>query len=172
MKFKDESQISDKLSVKAGVGIDDGIKLQAPDPGHYHLHAIMRDSDGKIIQEEKILNQVQTLMLAHVADQMADQGEAAMGWMAIGTGTGVVVGGTTLSVELNRQALDNSTPSHSGAIITYHRTFAAGEGTGVVTEAGVLNAVSSGILGLYNDSISFNKTAGNSLELTWTLTVS
>jgi hypothetical protein len=150
----------------------DGINLQDLKPGEYCIHGILRDKDGNIKKEMKVTNQVQTAMKTHVADALSDQGETAMGWMAIGTGTGQAVGDNTLATENDRRALDNSTPSHSGAVVTYHRTFAAGEGTGTMTEAGVFNDASAGTMGLYDDSISFAKGASDSLELTWTLTIS
>jgi len=147
---------------------DDGIFLK----GQWNLHGILRNKDGEVIDEQRRSNQVQTYMKTHVADAESDQGEAAFGWMAIGTGTGQGVGDNALATENDRRALDGSTPSHSGAVITYHRTFAAGEGTGVMTEAGTFNDVTVGSMGLYDDTINFDKGASDSLELTWTLTVS
>jgi hypothetical protein len=91
--------------------------------------------------------------------------------MAIGTGTGQGVGDNTLASESDRQALDGATPSHVTNVITYHRTFAAGEGTGTMTEAGVFNHAAAGDMLIYSDGISFAKGAGDSLELTWTLTI-
>jgi len=161
--------MKDILGVKAGKNLGDGIKLEA----YLNLHAVLKDADGKVKAEETVSNQVQTAMLTHVADALSDQGEAQASHMGIGSGTGQAVGDNTLATLLGaRQALDNATPSHSAAVVTYHRTFAAGEGTGTVTEAGVFNNVSAGTMLLYNDSISFAKGAGDSLELTWTLTIS
>ena len=149
--------------------MDDQIKITEQ---RYNLEIILRGADGKIKKQQVISNQVQTAMKTHVADQLSDQGEAAASHMAIGSGTGQGVGDNTLSSEETRQALDSGTPSHSAAVVTYHRTFAAGEGTATMTEAGLFNAGGGGTLLLYNDSISFAKGAGDSLELTWTLTVS
>jgi len=160
--------MDDTLGVKAGKALGDGIKLEA----FMNLLAVLKDKDGKVIDEQKVSNQVQTAMLTHVADALSAQAETQASHMGIGSGTGQGVGDNALATQLTRQALDNATPSHSAAVVTYHRTFAAGEGTGTVTEAGVFNDVAAGTMLLYNDSISFAKGAGDSLELTWTLTIS
>lgn len=158
--------LSEQLSLKAGVVRSDQIKLPT-----FRWHGILRDKKGEIIDEQFGWNQVQTAYKTHVADQLSDQGDSAISHMAIGTGTGQGVGDNTLATELDRQALDNATPSHAGAVVTYHRTFAAGEGTGTVTEAGVFNDPSAGTMGLYDDTLNFTKGASSSLELTWTMTV-
>lgn len=165
---KDNVGLTDELGVKAGKKIEDGILLR----GKLNLHGILRNEDGEIIDEQTVSNQIQTYMPTNVADMLSDQGENAMGWMSIGSGTGQAVGDSALATEETRQALDGGTPTHSGAVVTYHRTFAAGEGTATITEAGVHNAAAAGNMGLYNDSINFAKGAGDSLELTWTLTIS
>lgn len=166
--MSDTMGLSDSLSVKAGKVLGDGIKLVAVQ----NLKVVLRDKDGKVKKQGIHTNQIQTYMKTHVADMLADQGENEMSHMGIGTGTGQGVGDSALATQTTRQALDNSTPSHSGAVVTYHRTFAAGEGTGTITEAGVFNASSGGDMGLYNDSLSYAKGASDSLELTWTLTIS
>jgi len=168
MEKKDGMEISDKITLKGGKAMEDNIKLV----GRWNLEAILIGSDGEEKDKQVVSNQVQTAMLTHVADALSDQGEAQASHMGIGSGTGQGIGDNALATQLTRQALDNATPSHSAAVVTYHRTFAAGEGTGTVTEAGVFNDASAGTMLLYNDSISFAKGAGDSLELTWTLTVS
>lgn len=146
----------------------DGIRLIHKD----NLHVVLRGPDGKIKKEGNHSNQVQTYMLTHVADRLADVGENAMSHMSVGSGTGQGVAATSLATQLARLALDGGTPSHAAGVVTYKRTFAAGEGTGTITEAGVHNAVSGGSMGLYNDGLNYAKGAADSLELTWTLTFS
>ena len=133
--FNEQLKPYDTIGLKAGQNISE--QLDTP---RYHFRGVLRDADGNIIDVQEVTNQVQTLMKTHIADALADQGEAQMGWMAIGTGTGQGVGDATLATELDRQALDGGTPTHASAVVTYHRTFAAGEGTGTVTEACVINA--------------------------------
>ena len=167
--IQDDMGMEDQVSVKAGKLLEDGIFLEA----HLNVKGVLRDSDGEIIDEQEVSNQVQTYMKTHVADALAAvSGENAMGWMSIGTGTGQGVAATELATQLTRQALDGGTPTHAGAVVTYTRTFAAGEGTGTVTEAGVHESAAAGSMGLYTGALSFAKGAGDSLALTWTLTIS
>lgn len=162
----DGMSLRDRLALAAGKKVKDGLTLYG------ELHAILRDGDGKI-KEEIRSNQVQTYMLTNVADALSDRGEAAMSHMAVGTGTGQAVSDIILAAQIGvRYALEPVTPTHAAAVVTYHRMFAAGEGTGAIEEAGLFNDPTAGNMGLYNDSISFAKAAADSLELTWTLTVS
>lgn len=166
MEIKEQIRPNDRLSVKAGKTLEDQIQLPK-----YHLKGILRGPGGEVKDVQEAWNQVQTAGKTHIADQMSDQGEAAMSHMAIGTGTGQGVGDNTLATENDRQALDGATPSHAANVITYHRTFAAGEGTGTMVEAGVFNHAAAGDMLIYSDGISFGKGAGDSLELTWNFTI-
>ena len=51
-------------------------------------------------------------------------------------------------------------------------TFGAGTGTGAVTEAGILNASSSGTLLCRTEFSVVNKGSSDSMTVTWTVTVS
>ena len=105
-----------------------------------------------------------------MADRLsASPGQAAMGWMAIGTGT---PSATLLGVELDRNALTSCTDA--GAVVTYVGDWAAGDGTGALTEAGIFNVVTAATITMLC-SASFtvvNKLAGDTLKITWTLTLS
>lgn len=164
--MQDGMSLRDRLALAAGKKVGDRLTLYG------ELHAVLKDADGNV-KKEVWKNQVQTYMLMNVADALSDRGEPAMSHMAVGTGTGQAVGDTILAAQIGvRYALDNGTPTHAAAVVTYHRMFAAGEGTGAIEEAGLFNDLTAGNMGLYNDSISFAKAAADSLELTWTLTVS
>ena len=56
--------------------------------------------------------------------------------------------------------------------VVYIATFAAGTGTGAVTEAGILNASSSGTLLCRTEFSVVNKGSADSMTITWTITVS
>jgi hypothetical protein len=65
--------------------------------------------------------------------------------MAIGTGTNAAAAGdTTLQTELDRNALTSKTRSTN--VVTMVGDWAAGDGTGAITEAGIFDASSSGNL--------------------------
>jgi hypothetical protein len=91
--------------------------------------------------------------------------------MAIGTGTTTpAVAQTTLTTEAGRVTLASS--SSSSNAVTYTATFPAGTGTGAITEAGIFNAASAGTLLCRTTFPVVNKAAGDSIAVTWVVTVS
>ena len=95
----------------------------------------------------------------------------SMTHMAIGTGTGTpAAADTTLGTEVGRVSLSGSTVSTN--TITYTATFPAGTGTGAITEAGVFNASSGGTLLCRTTFPVVNKQAGDTIAVTWVVTVS
>lgn len=130
------------------------------------------DKNGALKEERSVKNLVTTVGKQHIADQLSSSpGGAAMSHMAIGTGTNAAAAGdTTLQTELDRNALTSRTDS--GAVVTYVGDWAAGDGTGAITEAGILNAASSGTLLARSVFSAINKGASDTLQITWTLTIS
>ena len=135
----------------------------------------IRGPDGALKLCETVPNLVVNTGLYHLADQISDQGNAAMSHMAIGTGTtAAAAGDTALGTELDRNALDSTTQG-SGADankVTYVCTWAAGDGTGAITEAGVFNQASAGVMLCRSVFAVKNKAAGDSMTLTWVITFS
>tara|TARA_B100000902_G_scaffold260268_1_gene246494 strand:- start:202 stop:627 length:426 start_codon:yes stop_codon:yes gene_type:complete len=125
--------------------------------------------NGETVQE--VNNLVVTDGKEYVASRMKDATATAMSHMAIGSGsTAAAAGNSALGSELGRVALTST--AVSGAVVTYTATFAAGTGTGAVTEAGILNASSSGDLLCRTVFSVVNKGASDSMTITWTVTVS
>ena len=125
--------------------------------------------NGETVQE--VDNLVVTDGKGYVASRMKDTAADVMSHMAIGSGsTAAAAGNSALGSELGRVALTSTTVS--GAVVTYVATFAAGTGTGAVTEAGILNASSSGDLLCRTVFSVVNKGASDSMTITWTVTVS
>jgi hypothetical protein len=87
--------------------------------------------------------------------------------MGIGTGT---PSGSALGTELDRNALTSKT--RSGAVVTMVGDWAAGDGTGAITEAGTFDASSSGNMWMSTTFSVVNKGASDTLQITWTLTFS
>jgi len=132
-----------------------------------NVHLILWDSEGKI-KHESIHNTVTTAGKNGTADQiLLSPTLNKPTHMAIGTGT---PSGTALGTELDRNALASKT--RSGAVVTMVGDWAAGDGTGAITEAGVFDASSSGNMWLSASFSVINKAAGDTLQITWTLTVS
>ena len=113
--------------------------------------------------------------LYHIADQMSDKGEAAMSHMAIGTGTTApVAGDTILQAELDRNALTSKTQGTAADQnkVTYIGDWAAGDGTGAITEAGIFNAATAGVMLARIAFSAINKAANDTLRITWQHTYS
>jgi hypothetical protein len=95
---------------------------------------------------------------------------AIMSHMAVGTSnTAATTSQTALGTEIGRVALDST--SRSTNTITYVATFPAGTGTGALTEAGILNASSSGDLLCRTVFGVVTKAAGDTVVITWNVTV-
>jgi hypothetical protein len=102
---------------------------------------------------------------------MASNSATVMSHMAIGTGTGSpAAGDTTLGTEAGRVAV--SSFSASSNTVTATATFPAGTGTGAITEAGILNGSSTGTLLCRTTFPVVNKASGDSIAITWVITVS
>jgi hypothetical protein len=132
----------------------------------------LRDALGRFKARRTIHNIVVTTGKNHIADQLSSTpGGAAMGWMAIGTGTvDPAVGDTALGTEIDRNALTSRTDS--GNVVTYVGDWAAGDGTNsAITEAGIFNASSGGTMLARTEFAAINKAAGDTLKITWTVTV-
>ena len=119
-------------------------------------------------------NLVVTAGKGYVASRMksdASGGSAIMSHMGIGSGsTSAAAGDTALGSQLGRVALTST--GISGAVLTYTASFAAGTGTGAVTEAGLFNASSSGTMLCRTVFSVVNKGSSDSMTITWTVTVS
>jgi hypothetical protein len=130
------------------------------------------DAAGNVKEEHKVKNLVVSAGKTYIAARM--QGSAiptVMGYMAIGTGTATpAVGNTTLGVEAGRVALASF--SSSSNQVTATATFPAGTGTGAITEAGIFNANSGGTMLCRTTFPVVNKAAGDSIAITWVVTVS
>ena len=140
--------------------INDALKMK----GRLQIHV-----NDELVQE--VDNLVVTAGKGYVASRMKDTTATAMSHMAIGSGsTAAAASDTALGNELGRVALTSTTVS--SAVVTYVASFPAGTGTGAVTEAGILNASSSGTLLCRTVFSVVNKGASDSMTVTWTVTVS
>jgi mannitol-specific phosphotransferase system IIBC component len=105
-----------------------------------------------------------------VADRM-NNANTVMTHMAVGTGTNAAAAGdTTLQTENDRNALTSTTVTNNA--IAYVATWAAGDATAALTEAGILDAASGGDLLARTVFSVVNKGAADSMTITWTITVS
>lgn len=138
------------------------------------LKIVLRDKDGNVKSEKIEKNLVVTTGLVYIAARMTDTSEPTdMSHMAVGTGTTAAAAGqTALVTESARVALTGGEGAPSTNTIVYTATFAAGTGTGALTEAAVLNASSSGTMLCRTVFSAVNKGADDSVTITWTITIS
>lgn len=135
------------------------------------LSIVVRDFEGKIKQTMHVPNLVVTNGKNYIASRMVGVASTVMSHMAIGTGTATpIVGNSTLGTEAGRVALSSFTANANA--VTATATFAAGTGTGAITEAGIFNAATSGALLCRTTFPVVNKAAGDSIAITWVITVS
>ena len=121
-----------------------------------------------VVQETN--NLVVTAGKNWVADRMNDA-NTVMTHMALGTGTNAAAAGdTTLQTEIDRNALTSTTVSTN--TVAYGCTWAAGDGTGAITEAGLFDAASTGDMLARTVFSVVNKVASDSITITWTITIS
>lgn len=130
--------------------------------------------NGELVRD--IDNLVVTAGKTFVASSMlktTSNSPAAMTHMAVGTGTtDPDAADTALETQVGSRKAFTTSASSSGAVVTYVCAFAAGEGTGALTEAGIFNASSSGTMLCRTEFNVVNKGASDSMTITWTVTVS
>ena len=140
-----------------------------------HVKVVLKDKNGKVKQVHEHSNTITVGMDMLNADTMSDGAEAEIGWMAVGTTNG---GKTTASTALeaiiagSNNTLDSTTQGTAANDndVIYVCSWAAGDGTGTIIEAGLFNvaACTSGMMA-YDESMNIVKGAGDSLEITWTI---
>lgn len=140
------------------------------------LRLELRDESGKLKEVRETKNTFMAAGDAHVADQLdATPGEAAMGWMAVGTSdTAKAAANTTLNKEIDRNALAAGYPEQQAAgddnDVKYKATWAAGDATDALTEAGIFNSSSAGSMLCASTFSVINKGASDTLTIVWTVT--
>ena len=131
----------------------------------------IKNDKGVVIETREVKNLGVDDGLEYIASRMKDTSATAMSHMAIGTGsTAAAAGNTALGTEAARQALTSTTVTANA--VAYVASFGAGTGTGAITEAGILNANSSGTLLCRTVFSVVNKGASDSMTITWTVTIS
>lgn len=145
--------------------IIDGLKAKGT------LDIVVRGPDGNIKDEKKVENLIVDTGLDYIASRMSGTSENVMSHMAVGTGsTAAAAADTTLGTELDRNSLTSTTVTDNA--IAYVCSWAAGDGTGSLTEAGIFNAASAGTMLCRTVFGTVTKAADDSMTITWTITVS
>jgi hypothetical protein len=137
------------------------------------LHIVVRDEQGNIKEERYEKNLVVTTGLAYIASRMVGVASTVMSHMEVGTSnTSAALGQTALVAAVSGSRRPLTVFSSASNVVTAETTFAAGYGTGTLTEAGIFNASSGGTMMCRSVYSPVVKGATDSLTITWTITVS
>ncbi len=161
----ERQQIGDQIAAGFGKGQVDDLDINA------NVHITLRGPDGEVKEERDVHNLITTVgrnAIIERLDSSPTTGQPTH--MAIGTGGGgPAAGDTALTTELDRNALTSNTSAAN--VLTMVGDWAAGDGTGAITEAGVFNASSGPSLWSRAVFSVINKAAGDTLSFTWTYTL-
>lgn len=134
------------------------------------LQLILKDGEGRVKQIVDRDNLIVTVGKNFAASALLNASASPFTHMAIGTGTTpAALADTALQSQSVRQAFTSSSvPANVASMST---TYAAGVGTGAITEAGIFNASSGGTMLSRVVFDVINKSASDSLTINWTVTV-
>jgi hypothetical protein len=163
--MNDNSNLNDKMSVEVGKNFKEEVLPS------FNMVLELFDKKGNLKDVRRVHNTVTTAGKNGAADQiLASPTLAKPGWMEVGTGTG---GTTLLNAYIAGSRVALTSKLRTGAVVTMVGDFGAGVGTGAITEAGIFDVVTQNTVNLwcYSSFTVINKAAGDSLKITWTLTV-
>ena len=129
--------------------------------------------NDEIVQETE--NLVVTAGKEWVASRMQGVTDGVMTHMGVGTSsTAAALTDTALVAQHSdgRQPLTTSGGTVAGAVITFHRTFAAADQTGAITEAGIFNHATAGDMLARTVFGVVNKGALDTMTISWAVTIS
>jgi hypothetical protein len=171
--MNEQTRVMDGFGASVGKGLAGVVDFDA------NVELTLVGPDGQVKDTRRVHNTMATLGKSSIINQCAaSPTQVKPGWMELGTGTG---GTTKLNAYISgsRTALDSCTnTAATNAVLTMVCTFGAGVGTGAVTEAGVFSVVTQDTVAAttpmycYSSFTVINKAAGDSLVITWTITLS
>ena len=141
------------------------------------LNILVKDSSGLVKTDTTVDNLVVTEGLTFIASRMAGVAKDVMSHIQVGSGTDAAAAGdsetkfsTVGLTGSTREVLVSTTPGLTN--IVYVATFAPGEATGPITEAGVVNAATNPCDLLCRTVFAvINKGADDTMTITWTITL-
>ena len=128
------------------------------------------DEFGMLKEHREVPNLVVTTGLNNIAERLVTGATAVMSYMAVGTSsTAPVLGQTTLVAQSATVALTST--SVAGSAVSYVASFPAGTGTALLTEAGIFNNSSGGVMLARSLFTAIDKGSSDTLTITWTITL-
>lgn len=137
-----------------------------------NLKIVVLDENKNIKDVRKVKNIVVAVGKNYISQRMTSNTTAIMSHMAIGSGNVTPTTSDTLLLnEVVRVVLDSSAVTNN--TITYVATYAAGVGTGTITEAGIFNSptANTGAMLCRTNFNAVNKAALDVIVITWNVTV-
>ena len=131
---------------------------------------VLTDENGNLKQRQEIKNLVVTAGLNYISTKMVST-TPTVSHMAVGTGTAAPAAtDTALGFEIDRNTFTSE--SSSNGVCTFNAQWAAGDGTGAISEAGIFAGSQGGAMLCRTKFDTVNKAAGDSLAITWVVTIS
>ena len=135
------------------------------------LQIVLRDKNGIIKEDRTVKNLVVSTGKAFIARRMVGVANSVMSHMAVGTNNAAPnAGHAALLGEIGRAVLVSAKSTDN--VVTYSSLFAPGVGTGALTEAGIFNAASVGIMVARTVFSVVHKEADDSLTINWQISIS
>ena len=162
--MKEECNLTDRVKMETGKGFAEEFNPR------FNMRLELFDKDGNLKDFRQIHNTVTTAGKNGLMDQvLASPTLAKPGWCEVGTGTG---GTTLLTTYISGSRTAFTSKTRNTNVITMVTDFAAGVGTGAITEAGLFDVVTQNTANMwcYASFAAINKAAGDTLKITWTLT--
>ena len=149
--------------------VNDSIKAKGT------LTLVLTDENGNVKQQDEH-NLVVSAGLAYITSRMKDATATAMSHMAVGSGTTAAAAAQTalitpIGARVALTSTNLATTTVANDTVEYVATFAAGVGTGAVTEAGIFNALTAGTMLCRTVFSVINKGALDTLVITWRVAV-
>lgn len=142
------------------------------------LHILVTDAEGTVKYDTVVPNTVVNGGKAFIAQSLlktTTNSPAAMTHMALGTGT-TAVAATQAALVTETGTRVAVTPTNTTVTVTndtaqYVATFAAGNATGAITEAGIFNAASGGTMLCRTVFAVINKDVNDNMTITWRIQI-
>jgi hypothetical protein len=143
-----------------------------------HVKAVLLDEKGNVKETYEFKNLVVAVGRAHITSRMLEATADVMGWMEVGTGnTAATASDTQLEAPVADSRIEvtsatQATTTTTNDSIVYECTFLPGVGTGALSEAGIFNAGTEGVMLCRTVFGVITKGSGDTLILTWTVSLS
>ncbi len=135
------------------------------------------DEHGNVKQEHEDHNLIVTIGKTYLATWLAAASQSGefMSYIALGTGTtSPSASDTALETEFAGGGYSRVQGTLTSSTNTWQNSaiFSPGNGTGAVTEAGLFSASTSGTMFARQTFAAYNKAAGDTLTVTWSVSFS